>query len=387
MSTECLYYQNAYIRSFDAVVKSCKMQGERYAVVLDKTAFFPEGGGQLADLGTLNGKRILDVQLCDGEVVHFCETGFAAGEKVFGEIDWENRFSLMQQHSGEHLLSGIIHRRYGFDNIGFHMSARSICVDFNGVIPAEDILLIELEVNKAVWSNIESEIIYPDENELVTIDYRSKKTIEGQVRIVRFSEIDVCACCGTHVHRTGEIGAFKILNISKAHGGTRLEVVCGKQALDFLQRINEQNNSIGKLLSAKPLETAEAVQRLLEDRNEVLRKLNLIEKQQFELIAKSMKGKVNCLLFEDDLSSDGVRDLVIAVMRYCSGICAAFSGNDETGYKYAIGSQSIDLRELVKKMNSTLCGRGGGKPFFAQGTVNKQKSEIDTFFIANGFEP
>ncbi len=380
MATERLYYQDTYIRNFTATVRSCEKQGKHYAVTLDRTAFFPEGGGQAPDRGTLNGVAVLDVQEREDEVLHFCAAPFTLGQPVEGCLDWTHRFCLMQQHSGEHLVSGIIHQRYGWDNVGFHMGADVITIDFNGPIPPEDLPKIELAANEAVWKNLETEIFYPTPEELAKIPYRSKKALTGQVRLVRFPGVDLCACCGTHVRYTGEIGIIKLLNCVKFREGVRMEMMCGFQAYQYLSKAEAQNHAISVLLSAKPLETAAAVHRIYDERNAALYRLTAEENRRFAQIARAMEGKGDCLIFETALTSDQVRKLAVAVMERCGGRCAVFSGDENSGYKYAIGEENGDLRTLVKEMNAALQGRGGGKPFFAQGSVQAKKGEIEAFF-------
>ena len=261
MATRRLYYEDAYIRRFEAEVISCEPKGKRYEVVLDQTAFFPEGGGQAPDLGVLGGARVLDVQERGDTVVHTCDRPLTPGEAVAGELDWARRFALMQQHSGEHLVSGLVHERYGWSNVGFHMGADCMTIDFSGPIPPEDIPGIERAANEAVWADLPSEVLLPSAAELEQLHYRSKKALTGQVRLVRFPGTDLCACCGTHVARTGEIGLIKILSCIKFREGVRIEMMCGSQALSYLSAIHEQNHEISTLLSAKPLQTAKAVRR------------------------------------------------------------------------------------------------------------------------------
>ena len=382
MATRRLYYEDAYIRRFEAVVISCAPKGKRYEVVLDRTAFFPEGGGQAPDLGTLGGARVLDVQEHGDDVVHTCDRSLTPGETVAGELDWARRFALMQQHSGEHLVSGLVHERYGWSNVGFHMGADCMTIDFSGPIPPEDIPGIELAANKAVWADLPSEVLLPTPEELEHLHYRSKKALTGQVRLVRFPGTDLCACCGTHVARTGEIGLIKILSCVKFREGVRIEMMCGSQALAYLSSIHEQNHEISTLLSAKPLQTAKAVRRVLAERDDAMYRLIAEENRRFEELAQKLDGAGDCVLFEPGLSPDGVRKLAVAVMERCGGRCAVFSGEDEVGYKYAIGEQNGDLRALVKQVNAELSGRGGGKPLFAQGSVNAKRSEIEAFFAA-----
>ena len=257
MATRRLYYEDAYIRRFEATVVSCEPKGKRFEVVLDQTAFFPEGGGQAPDLGVIGGAKVLDVQERFDEVVHTCASPLSLGETITGEIDWDRRFALMQQHSGEHLVSGIVHARYGWNNVGFHMGADCMTIDFSGPIPPEDIPEIEHAANEAVWADLPSEILLPTAEELAGLHYRSKKALTGQVRLVRFPGADLCACCGTHVRRTGEIGLIKILRCVKFREGVRIEMMCGSQALAYLTAVHAQNHEISTLLSAKPLKMQE----------------------------------------------------------------------------------------------------------------------------------
>ncbi len=383
MATKRLFDTDAYIRSFAATVTGCEQKGKHYAITLTQTAFFPEGGGQAPDRGKLNGIPVLDVQEGGEEVLHFCKEPLEPGTAVTGEIDWGFRFRLMQQHSGEHLVSGIVNARYGWDNVGFHMGADVITIDFNGPIPVEHLPLIEQAANEAVWANLPSETLLPTQEELADIHYRSKKALTGQVRLVRFPEIDLCACCGTHVRYTGEIGLIKLLSCVKFRQGVRIEMMCGAQALEYLSGVEKQNHAISVLLSAKPLATASAVQRVVEERSDALYRLSAMELKSFAEKAEALRGKGNCVLFEEGLSSDSVRKLAVAVMESCGGRCAVFSGDDEAGYKYAIGVENGDLRTFVKEMNAALSGRGGGKPFFAQGSVSAKKEEIQHFFKEN----
>ncbi len=380
MATRRLYYEDAYIRRFEAQVISCEPNGKGYSVVLDQTAFFPEGGGQAPDLGTLGGATVLDVQERGDEVVHTCTSPLSPGETVAGEIDWARRFALMQQHSGEHLVSGLVHERYGWNNVGFHMGADLMTIDFSGPIPPEDIPGIELAANEAVWADLPSEVLLPSAEELAGLHYRSKKALTGQVRLVRFPGTDLCACCGTHVRRTGEIGLIKILSCVRFREGVRIEMMCGSQALAYLTAIHAQNHEISTLLSAKPLKTAAAVRRVLGERDDAMYRLIAEENRRFDETAAKLERAGDCVLFEPGLSPDGVRKLAVAVMDRCGGRCAVFSGDDDAGYKYAIGEVNGDLRAVVKQMNEALSGRGGGKPFFAQGSVNASRAEIEAFF-------
>ena len=384
MQTDRLYYKDSHMREFDAQVLSCAPGKHGYDVVLDRTAFYPEGGGQPGDTGTLSGVRVTDTHERGGEIVHYCEAPLTPGAAVHGALDWERRFDLMQQHSGEHLLSGIVHRRFGYDNVGFHMGADWVTIDFSGVLTPEELRAVEQEANAAIWRDIPAEITHPDPEALKTIPYRSKKELTGQVRIVTIPGADICACCGTHVSNTGEIGLLRIFSCVRFHDGVRLELLCGRRALRYLRALTEQNRQVSGLLSAKPLETAGAVQRLLDAEGALKLRAASLEDAVFTQKAQALAGNGNVLLFEPAMSPDSVRRLTDLVMSACGGRAAVFAGSDEAGYKYAVGEQGGDLRQLVRELNTALQGRGGGKPFFAQGSVSASRAAIEAFFRERG---
>lgn len=380
--TEKLYENNAYLRKFDAEVVSCTAAGKDWEVTLDKTAFYPEGGGQPCDLGTLGDAAVLDVQIRGGEIVHRCDRPLEAGSRVRGEIDWDRRFDLMQQHSGEHLVSGLIHAKYGYDNVGFHMGKDSITIDFNGEIDEAGLLEIEEEANRVIYENVASEVLYPSREELSQMPYRSKKALEGQVRIVRFPGVDLCACCGTHVAHTGEIGLIRLFSCVKFRSGVRIEMLCGQRCLRYLREIQKQNHEVSMQLSAKPLETGGAVRRILDELSAAKARLAAMEEEAFERKAEALRGRGDVLLLEPPMEPDSVRKLCDRVLSACGGRCAVFAGSDEGGFKYAIGGGRGDLRALAKELNTALRGRGGGKPSFVQGSVAAVGEEIAAFFAA-----
>lgn len=376
--TERLYYKDAYRTEFNAQVLSCEPSEHGWAVVLDKTAFYPEGGGQPCDLGTLGGSAVTEVHIRDGVIVHTCDRP-VSGE-VCGKIDWARRFDLMQQHSGEHLVSGLIHNRFGYENVGFHMGADRITIDLSGLLSPQELSEIELAANQVIWDNIPVEIFYPDAAALNALTYRSKKELSGEVRIVRWGEIDTCACCGTHVSHSGEVGLIKLLSCVKFREGVRIELVCGRRAYEYVSAVVAQNREISGLLSAKPLETASAVRRVSDELAETKFSLGAAQQKYFEALAERVCGAGELLLFEDGLQPDALRRLCVVLTEHCADRCAVFSGTDAEGYKYAVGQTDGDLRQLIKDMNTALHGRGGGKPFFAQGSVAASRAEITAFF-------
>lgn len=374
-----LYDNDAYIKEFEAQVVSCESHNNGYLVVLDKTAFFPEGGGQQADTGTLGEAKVLDVQEKDGIITHYTDKALPVGESVQGTLDWEQRFSRMQSHTGEHLVSGLLHTMYGYNNVGFHMSKESLTIDTSGMLTEDDIARLELCANKAIYENREVTACYPDAETLKSTDYRSKLDLTDGVRLVTIDSYDVCACCAPHVHRTGEIGVIKIIGAIQYKGGTRLEVACGINAFMDYQRLHNQNKEMMHLLSASRDKVLEFV---VKDHDTIgLQKaqINALNTQlatanlSTEIISDTLCG------FTKGASFDDMRALTNDNLNKAS-ICAFFSETDEGEYSYVIASNSIDVRDLVKELNTTFNGKGGGRPQYAQGKISADKSSITDFF-------
>ena len=375
-----LFYDSAYIRTFEAKVLSCEKGKKGYEVVLDQTAFYPEGGGQPYDTGILGGAHVTAVHDVKGEIVHYTDAPLAVGETVTGEINWDRRFQNMQGHSGEHLVSGLIHAKYGYDNVGFHMGAEEITIDLNGLLEWEDLMEIEKKANRIIWEDREIYAGFPSAEELAHMDYRSKKELTGQVRIVEFPGVDICACCGTHVTHTGEIGMLKLLSVEKFREGVRIEMICGKRVLDYLNMVNDQNHQISVKLSAKMDKTAQAVERLQEENFRLKGQVGQMVDDMCQKEAERYAGSGSVLIFMDGMDADSVRRLADAVTQTCQGCCAVFSRNADGSFKYAMGEKDGDLRQFTKEMNAKLNGRGGGKPFFVQGSVQATEEEIRRFF-------
>ena len=268
-----LYYDSAYIKEFEAQVLSCQEGKKGWEITLSATAFYPEGGGQPADTGLLGNVRVTDVHEKDGQVVHYTDGPLPVGEMVRGVIDWDRRFQHMQEHSGEHLVSGLIHQRFGYDNVGFHMGTDEVTIDFNGVLEWGDLMAIEEKANGMIWENLEISAVYPEKDELDAMEYRSKKELTGAVRIVSIPGGDVCACCGTHVERTGEIGLVKFLSMIHYKGGVRISLLCGKRAVEDYERKRDQVQKISVLLSARPGEISRAVEKLKDEEAKLQEKL------------------------------------------------------------------------------------------------------------------
>ena len=383
METRKLYYEDCHLSVFTAQVMSCEETGEGYAVTLNATAFYPEGGGQACDLGTLGGVRVTDVREKGEQIIHLCDAPLAVGAEVEGVIDYERRFDLMQQHSGEHIVSGIIHQRFGYHNVGFHMGADLVTIDFDGPIPADTLAEIELEANRAVWGNTALHIWYPAEEELPTVGYRSKRALPWPVRVVEVPGYDKCACCGTHVAQTGEIGIIKLFSCVKFHEGVRIEMACGGRALRYLTAAYEQNRQVSQAFSAKIMETGEAARRMNEQLAAEKFRAAGLQKQVFAAIAAECAGAGNVLRFGDNLAPVQVRELCDAIGQICGGMAAVFSGSDAEGYSYCLMERGGDLRSFNKAMTGALNGRGGGKPEYQQGSVKAEKAAIEAFFKEN----
>ena len=377
--TERLYYRDAYQREFAAAVLSCQPAGDRWEVVLDRTAFYPEGGGQGADHGTLGGVNVRDVHETDGVIYHTCDKPLPVGETVTGEIDWQRRFDHMQQHSGEHIVSGMLCSTYHCDNTGFHMGADTVTIDYNADIPWEGVLEIERRANRYIWENHPIVIRYPEPAELAVLPYRSKKALEGPVRITEFPGADMCACCGTHVETSGQVGLAKFIGWQRFRDGVRLEVLFGQRALDYLALSWQQNSAIGRELSVKPDATHAAVTRLKEELSAVKQRCDALETEHFASLAAQYDGAGNVLLVQPPMESDAARRLCDMTAARCGGRCAVFAGQDGA-YKYAVIHPGADIRELIKTMNAALNGRGGGRDGFAQGSAACTEAEIRSFF-------
>lgn len=381
MNTEKIYYSDCHARQCVATVLSCTEAGDGWMVALDRTVFYPEGGGQPCDLGTLGQAKVLDVQESNGCVLHRCDQPLEVGSTVHGEIDYRRRLGLMQQHTADHLVSGLVYQRFGFHNVGFHMGAEGVTIDYDGVIPPEALKEIEQTANELVWQNLPIRSRYPAPEALATIPYRSKKALDWPVRLVEIPGIDICACCGVHVASTGEVGVIKILSCVGFHQGVRLLLVAGQSAWSYLTGVFEQNRLVSQCFSAKPLETGAAAQRMRQVLEAEKYRAIGLERRLFDSIALRYAGQQNVLHFEPDLDGSGLRQLADRIADGISGTAAVFSGHSGQ-YSFALVSRSQDLRPLCRAMNQVLSGRGGGKPGFQQGSVGAEAPQIKAFFAA-----
>ena len=377
-TTEKLYDKDSYLQEFIATVISCEQKNDTtYRVVLDRTAFFPEGGGQTGDIGWLNDIAVTDTREKAGVIYHETNAPMEPGTQAAGKIDFAVRYDKMQQHTGEHILSGIVCATYGYNNVGFHLSTEITTLDFDGELSAEQVRELEVKANEMIHKNIPVQVKFPTKEELAAMEYRSKIEIEGQVRIVEIPGVDRCACCAPHVKMTGEVGLIKIVSCERHRGGCRMTIVCGMRALKDYQQKQESVGKVSAALSAKPDKIAEAVTHLQEQQAKLREQLNRIQAMYLQGKLDTIVGdeKYVCI-FEESLDSIAMRNFVNGAMERCDGVCGAFIGNDKCGYHYVLGSKIVDVREISKQLNQKFNGKGGGKPQMVQGSLNGCAKEI-----------
>ena len=379
MEVKKLYYADSHLKDFSAVVTGCEEVKGGWAVTLDATAFYPTGGGQECDLGILGGARVLDVKEQGENILHLCDTPLKVGAEVTGTIDWERRFDHMQQHSGEHLVMGQIYQKFGYHNVGFHMGGHLVTIDLDGPVTWEDLMEIERRTNQIICRNIPVKTWYPSPEELPNVKYRTKKQLPWPVRIVEFGGEDVCACCGTHVKSTGEIGLVKFVSCVKFKEGVRIEMASGRRATELYQQIFEQNRQVSQTFSAKILETGSAARKFNDMLTQEKYRAIGLQRKIFGAIAQSYAGRERAVHFEADLQPGQVRELADAIAEK-TDTAIVYSGCDATGYSICILSKTQDTRALGKEVNAALNGRGGGKPGAFQGSLKATKEQIEAFF-------
>ncbi|MGN0286672.1 MAG: DHHA1 domain-containing protein [Atopobiaceae bacterium] len=424
-----LYYREPYTREFDATVTSCQPHGDGFAVQLDQTAFYPTGGGQPGDRGTLSyetdaaegsvaaaspdesaadsattkdGTAEADAAANDNLVVahvseavpaevdadgdgsgvlHLCDIALPVGTRVHGTLDWTWRLDNMEAHTGEHVLSGIVHAQFGYNNIGFHMGQRCIEVDFDGVLTEDDALDIERRANEAVRQDVPVEILLPTPQQLDAMDYRSKKAHEGQIRLVRIGNVDTCACCGTHVATTGQVGLIKVLRVNTKKQKSRLELLCGRRAFELVQERMGQLRDVSNFLSVADEEVPEAVRRLSAEKDQLKHQLKQAVHEKIAGKVATLQADDGLLLrYEDGLEIDELRYLCeCATARDDVNTCVALSaveGSDRVAFVMA--SDTVDLRPVCKQLNKQLNGRGGGKPQMVQGSWATTRADAES---------
>ncbi len=379
MVTEKLYYFDSYIKEFEATVVNCKDIEGKIAVILDKTAFFPEGGGQAADTGYIGDIRVLDVQEASGEILHFVKEPLVEGKTYTCEIDWNTRFIRMQEHTGEHIVSGIVHSMFGYDNVGFHMEDTYVTVDFSGELTREQLDEVEDKANFAVYANYPVKCYFPDESTLKDLDYRSKLDLTEGVRLVDIENTDLCACCAPHVNRTGEVGVIKILDFMRHRGGVRIFMKSGFDALRDYREKYKSVYDVSGLLSAKQGEIASAVERVLGDNDNIRREFFSFKQTVAENTKSSIVFTDNCgYCIVDGFDADMMRQLANYGAEKAE-LALIFSGDDNSGYSYIACSHTLNMKTVAQNINNALNGRGGGRDTMIQGKVSATSEEIERF--------
>ena len=380
-----LFYEDINITDFTATVLSCDRdeKSNNYCIVLDATAFFPEEGGQSADKGILDGAPVIDVQIKNDTILHYIDKPLDVGTTVSGHVDWTQRFDFMQQHSGEHIISGLLHSHFGFTNVGFHLGSADVTMDFDQPISLEMLREIEKEANEIVWKNLPVYATFPAKEELEKMEYRSKIEIAGDVRIVEIPGVDVCACCAPHVEHTGEIGIIKITNVQSHRGGVRINILCGGRALADYTTKQDASSAMSALLSSKPEKLTENVQRVMDEALAWKNKANSLAQQLLHLQLTSLPAPTdqpNPLLFIELDNPVAVRGAVNELCEKYPGYCTIFTGNDENGYQFIIGSATKDCRELAAEMRNKLGAKCGGSAPMIQGSVKNSRLKLEVFF-------
>ncbi|MBQ7820926.1 MAG: hypothetical protein IJ391_01395 [Clostridia bacterium] len=381
--TQKLYYTDSKMSSFDATVLSCESENDRYAVVLDKTAFFPDEGGQYADTGMLGNAHVLDVREKNGIITHFTDMPLEVGSRVHGGIDFEDRFEKMQCHSGEHIVSGLILRHYGLNNVGFHLGRDDVTLDFDGVLSSEQLEEIERLANKAVYDNIEITCEFPEPNRLAALDYRSKLELTENVRIVTIGDIDVCACCAPHVSRTGEIGIIKLLDFIHYKGGIRVHMLCGARALRDYGARYKRNREISNLISVKQTDVSAGVSRLLDENGRLKGELTDTKKAIVQRhIAALEQTDASIIVFEKLAGVDMMREFANAAARFTDSFCAVFCEKSENEYNFILAAREgapVTARDIAARLKERFGARGGGSDTMVSGGISASETDIREF--------
>lgn len=384
VKTQRLFDLDSYRFDFYATVLSCVANGDgKFTVVLDKTAFFPEGGGQRCDLGVLGAADVLDVQEKLGVICHTVSAPLDEGAEVYGQINADTRFVRMQNHSGEHIISGLVHKHFGYNNVGFHLSDDEMYFDFDGYLDRAALNMIEDEANAIVWRNLPVTAYYPSDNELAGLEYRSKLDLTENVRIVQIGDCDKCACCAPHVKSTGEIGMIKILDAIKYKGGTRVHALCGRWALEDYRARYTAISAMSSRMSVKQHEVLDRFEHLLSELDSKRAEIATLNQKIIDFTINSInRGEKNLCFFFDELDAISIRKLLNRAVLKCTGICGVFSGNDTDGYQFVIGrgSSDIDLKAYASEICTALLASGGGSSEMQQGRAKADKQTILDFF-------
>ena len=378
MKTIALYDDDSFATEFTAQVVSCSESDGAYKIVLDQTLFFPEQGGQTSDVGHIGEVNVTDVQIENDVIVHYCDKAIDVGQKVVGIIDWYHRFGKMQQHTGEHIFTGLAHNIYGADNVGFHLSDNTVTLDLNIELSEDQVRRIERTANLVITKDVPVKAYYPDEATLAATDYRSKKEIDGDVRLVEIEGVDICACCAPHVKTTGQVGMLKVISFGKYKGGTRVYILCGLRALDDYNRRMDLLAKSYQQLNCPEEDLPTRISGVMEENKQLKYKISQIKADiLMNQIARYPSELSDVTIFTEDLDAKTMRDGVNALVERHDGLCAIFSGDDEEGYNFVIGSKTRDCGAIAVGLRELLGAKGGGSKQMAQGSVKATRSAIE----------
>lgn len=381
MITEKIYDEAPYDREFCATITDVvKTDNGQTGLILDRTLFFPEEGGQSCDTGTLGGSEVTHVSINKDVIIHELEDPagtFSKGDQVKGVINWDHRFSNMQNHTGEHILSGILHSDYASENMGFHLSDNIVTLDTTKVLTAVQLSELERKANEVIYADLPVLCRYYAKEELEQITYRSKLEFEDSARLVTIPGVDVCACCAPHVKHTGEIGLIKIIKAISYKGGMRFSILSGRRAYEYICAECSRTDDLSHLLSEKRENLVTAVKRLLEKTESYrLEKIENAKRLLDEEIEKIDDSARDAVIFADEINDITARNAVNDLASKHSGICGVFSGNDNAGYKFIISMPGGDAREASALLKEKLHAKGGGSKDMVQGSVNAARSVI-----------
>jgi alanyl-tRNA synthetase len=373
--TERLYFTDSYLSDFEADVLACASVDGRFEVTLGATAFYPTGGGQPNDLGTLGDRAVLDVIDRDDQgIVHVLDGPLAPGARVRGLIDWPRRFDHMQQHSGQHVLSAAFESVCKARTESFHLGTASATIDLHRVVSPAEIAEAETEANRVVWQDREVHVRFSEASEAGGL--RKESARAGTLRLIEVPEFDRSACGGTHVQRTGVIGIISVVGSEKFKGGTRVEFLCGNRALLRMRQWRDVFSDTSRVLSVLPEVLAPAIERLRAENKTLGRAVRDLQGQLAGHLAAQFVSRV-------DKGADGQALLVQVVPGWdTAGIKAvATAAVGGPGLRVALFSDAVpaqvvvarspdvalDASAVVKALLAQFGGKGGGKPEMAQG--------------------
>ena len=371
------FYLKPYEKEYDATVKDVIQDGEIYKVVLDDTIFYPEGGGQNADKGTINSFEVLDVQTKDGVIYHYLKEELKKGDKVHLVLDFENRYQNMKSHTGEHIVSGLVCSTLGANNVGFHMGKEFVTMDFDKFI-SEDVLRdIEKRANEAISKNIKVKetVLSPEEAKKIT--YRSKKELNEDIRLVEIEGVDRCACCGIHVDTTGEIGFIKLLYSEKYKSGSRVFMLASKKALDEFNKEYSILQELSEMLSSE-FDNIVSQVKSLKDANVALEKqIKEIKLESFREEVEGLEERDIRVIIKKNLTGYDLKNMIEVLAEKSTAIAIILS-KEESETKYIIKSKvkdDIKANEVARLLNDRFTGKGGGTPELAQGKLEEVNEE------------